>query len=98
MWFASQGFVAEHVYDCGMETETDLEVWHHALTTDAVIVTKDEDFVRFAIMSADGPRVVWLRIGNSTNRRLLAWMDRAWPAIVEALNADERLIEASPST
>jgi predicted nuclease of predicted toxin-antitoxin system len=94
-WLADKGFTAEHVYDLEMASGTDTEVWHYARTTNAVIITKDEDFVTLATMSAEGPRVVLLRSGNRTKRKLLAWIDRAWPAIVEALNTAERLIEVS---
>ena len=95
-WLADKGFVAEHVFDLQMETASDAEIWALAEETSAVIVTKDEDFARLGTANPDGPRVLWLRVGNSTRRGLLAWMDRAWPALAPALEADERVIEIAP--
>ena len=79
-----------------METAKDAEIWSLAHSTGAVIVTKDDDFARLATMNRNGPRIVWLRIGNSTKRALLAWMERAWPMLVEALDRDEPIIEIAP--
>jgi predicted nuclease of predicted toxin-antitoxin system len=95
-WLAGKGFAAEHVFDLHMETAPDSEIWSRAARTGAVIVTKDEDFVALATSSSSGPRVLWVRLGNSTRRELLAWMDRAWPAIARALDADERVVEIAP--
>ena len=92
-WLAEKGCVAEHVVDIGMETAGDSEIWAVSEKTGAVIVTKDEDFVGLAMINKSGPRVLWLRLGNSTKRVLLAWMDRAWPAIVKALDTDEQVVE-----
>lgn len=73
-WLAGKCFVAEHVFDLHMETASDSEIWSRAESTCAVIVTKDEDFVALATSSSSGPRVLWVRLGNSTRRELLAWM------------------------
>jgi len=92
-WLGDKGFVAEHVADLHLESARDAEIWFLAESTGAVIVTKDEDFARLAVMNPNGPRVIWVRTGNSTKRALLAWMERAWPLIVEALDKEESVIE-----
>jgi predicted nuclease of predicted toxin-antitoxin system len=61
----------------------------------AAIITKDEDFVRLATLEPSGPSVIWLRVGSSTQRDLLCWMERAWPAVVTALEAGEPVAEVS---
>lgn len=43
-WLADQGQPARHVYDLGLATADDREIWDVALATGAVVVTKDEDF------------------------------------------------------
>ena len=92
-WLAQQGHTAEHVRDVGLESSSDSDLWLYADHHDAVIVSKDEDFVRLAGSREKGVRVLWLRIGNSTRRELLQWLQRAWPRISAALDADEQVIE-----
>jgi predicted nuclease of predicted toxin-antitoxin system len=41
-----------------------------------------------------GPAVVWLRVGNCSNRALRIWLDPLLPAIVRQLEQGDRLIEA----
>ena len=58
-----------------------------------VVVTKDEDFTERALQVSSGPQVLWLRIGNSTNRVLLAWLEPLLPAALRDLQAGHRLVE-----
>ncbi len=61
--------------------------------SDWVVVTKDDDIVERAIGRKDGARVVWLRIGNSTNRALFAWLEPLWSEVVRQLEQGQRVIE-----
>ncbi len=92
-WLSAQGFEASHVADFGMEAVPDQLIWRHAIKTGAVLITKDEDFVVLQTLQPDGPKVVWLRIGNTTKRFLLARMEAVLPAIVDALGRGEQIIE-----
>ena len=71
----------------------DFVIWNHALGLDAIIVTKDEDFAERTARTTVGPVIVWLRIGNATNRALLEWLEPRWPSVVQLLNDGNRLIE-----
>lgn len=69
-----------HVSSLG-SSPTDSQIWHHALSSDLVIVTKDADF-SFRIAPVNPPpRVVHLRIGNMRLRDLKATCTRMWPRI-----------------
>lgn len=57
-------------------------------------VTKDEDFVHRSLSAKSGPQVLWLRIGNSTNRELIQWLEPIWPNIVAELTAGQGIVEA----
>ena len=70
-----------------------LRFWKHAIESDAVILTKDEDFAALSSSTSIGPPIVWLRLGNATNRVLLKWLEPRWPEIIELLDAGNRLIE-----
>jgi len=58
-----------------------------------VLLTKDEDFAQRRLLSTNGPAVVWLRVGNCSNRALLQWFAPLLADIVERLELGEKLIE-----
>lgn len=84
---------AEHLEDIGLRHAKDSEVWNYAMTHQAVIVSKDEDFVERFRRRGQGTVIVWLRIGNSANRVLLAWFLPLLPTIVQRLQAGDHLVE-----
>lgn len=92
-WLADQGHSARHVHELNLANAEDSVIWNHALTIDAIIVAKDEDFADRTARTASGPVIVWLRLGNSTNRTLFQWLEPRWPAITQLLNDGNRLIE-----
>lgn len=91
-WLADQGHSAQHINDVGLAGAEDFAIWNHALGVDAIIVTKDEDFAERTARTAVGPVIVWLRIGNATNRVLLEWLEPRWSSVVQLLIDDNRLI------
>jgi predicted nuclease of predicted toxin-antitoxin system len=57
------------------------------------VVTKDEDFAARCIGNPAAPAVIWLRIGNCTNRVLMEWLEPLLPDIKNRLEQGEKLIE-----
>ena len=49
--------------------------------------------MRFLLDTAGIPPIVWLRIGNCTNRRLFAWLEPLLPEIVRQLESGQRIVE-----
>ena len=92
-WLAEAGHTAEHVADSGMESAEDTPIWTRALATNAVIVTKDEDFANRILLQPAGPAVLWLRLGNCCTRNLLARLKPVLPDIVDRLQQAEKLGE-----
>jgi predicted nuclease of predicted toxin-antitoxin system len=65
-----------------------------AVREQTVVVTKDEDFAQRVLASRKAaPVVVWLRVGNCSNRALRTWFAPLLPKIVEAVQQGERLVE-----
>lgn len=87
------GFQAVHVADFNLEAAPDDRIWQEAITRSAVLVTKDRDFSLIRAASGQGPCVLWIRIGNSDNRTLIAKLLRAMPAIIAAVDRGESVIE-----
>lgn len=92
-WLTDRGHDAEHVRACGLAAASDSAIWRYAVSTDAVIVTKDEDFARRRMTETDGPAVVWLRIRNTRRRELIVSFASASPDLLEALERGETLVE-----
>ena len=92
-WLGSWPTKDQHVNNVGLAGAEDFVIWNHALGVDAIIVTKDEDFAERTARTAVGPVIVWLRIGNATNRVLLEWLEPRWSSVVQLLIDGNRLIE-----
>ena len=89
----SAGCDVAAVRDIGLREARDPVLWKYALQHQAAIITKDEDFVDRSLQSENPPHVIWLRVGNTSNRALLAWLMPLWPEIMRRVTLGERLIE-----
>lgn len=52
-----------------------------------------EDFAIRASVSKTAPVIVWIRLGNCTNKRLQAWFEDELPSIIAMIESGNRLIE-----
>ncbi|UFU06613.1 DUF5615 family PIN-like protein [Ruania halotolerans] len=72
---------------------TDHELWAYALGHDAILITKDDDFSTMAFLSDRAPVLLWIRVGNTRRRALLAWFEPLIDEIVRLIEDRQRLIE-----
>jgi len=92
-WLGEHGLSATPVRELGLRDSDDGSIWNFAVAGDWTVLTKDEDFVARCVGNPSAPPVVWLRIGNCTNRVLFAWLRPLFPEIKSRLSAGERFIE-----
>ena len=92
-WISGQGHHAIHVFDIGLGATADLVVWERARQENAIVVSKDEDFVDRWLLSEDPVPLIWIRKGNCSNDALLAWFEPLWQETLTRLERGERLIE-----
>jgi predicted nuclease of predicted toxin-antitoxin system len=92
-WLREAGHEAKHVEDVGLREAEDGTVWAHALQGGLIIITKDEDFAARSAEAASRPVIVWLRVGNTSNRALRAWIEPRLPGIVQLAADGNQLIE-----
>ena len=92
-WLGEHGQPAVAVREKGLRDSDDGSIWNFSTAGGWTVVTKDEGFVERCLSNPDAPTVVWLRIGNCTNRVLLAWLEPLLPEILRRLNAGERVVE-----
>jgi predicted nuclease of predicted toxin-antitoxin system len=62
-WITSQGHHATHVFDLGFHTADDPAIWERARNDQAVIISKDEDFVDYWLLSNQPVAFIWIRKG-----------------------------------
>jgi predicted nuclease of predicted toxin-antitoxin system len=55
-----------HVRDAGLLGTEDLTIWEFAAKEGFILVSKDTDFYDRSVLYGAPPKVIWLRIGNST--------------------------------
>lgn len=61
---------SKQVREVGLEEKTDLEIWNWAKSNTYSIVTFDADFVDLSLILKPPPKVIWLRLGNSSTRNI----------------------------
>ncbi len=61
---------AKQIRSLGLENSTDSEIWEYAKTHDFTIVTFDADFIDLTNLKGFPPKIVWLRIGNTTTENI----------------------------
>lgn len=84
---------AHHVADLGMRAASDRRIFEDASEAGAVVMTKDSDFVGLVLQRGAPPQVVWLRLGNTSNRDLRRVVLSAWPDAAALLAGGEPLVE-----
>jgi predicted nuclease of predicted toxin-antitoxin system len=89
----SHGHEACAVREVGLREADDAAIWDFASRDGWIIVTKDEDFPERSLKSQSAPQIVWLRIGNSTKRTLLAWLAPLLPRVIRELADGNRIVE-----
>ena len=92
-WLIEKGHAATHVNNIFLTAAEDPEIWDHALNSGLIIITKDEDFSERLSRTANDPIVLWLRIGNATNRNLFQWLESRWEPVIKLLEEGNGLIE-----
>ena len=94
-WLAQEYSVdAAHVNDIGYLGADDPVIFEAARAgAAAVVVTKDEDFVRLLEQRGPPPQVVWVTLGNVRNATLRAAVLPIWPSIATRLAAGDPLVE-----
>ena len=92
-YLSSLGEDAIHVLDVDMMESPDSDIWNLALSKNLIIITKDEDFQIRASVSSTFPKIIWVRIGNTSKKILLQFFEKQWIQIKKELDNGESLIE-----
>ena len=59
---------SKQVRDLGLENSKDSFLWNYAKENNYCIVTFDGDFYDLGLIKGSSPKVIWLRLGNTTTQ------------------------------
>ena len=60
---------------------------------DAIVITKDRDFVELLERLGSPPKIIWCTCGNTSNARLRTIFSKTLSDALNLLNQGERLVE-----
>lgn len=89
---AARGHEAEHVDAALGRGVTDAELVAYAMRHDAVLITKDADFLDLQDQQRR-PQILWVRAGNVTNAALRALLTTRWAEVEAALLSGSPVVE-----
>ncbi|HKR23529.1 MAG TPA: DUF5615 family PIN-like protein [Pyrinomonadaceae bacterium] len=81
------------IRDLGLRDAEDKEIFEAAKQQNAVVMTKDSDFVLLLDKLGPPPQVIWVTCGNTSNTRLKEVLTNTLPKAIDLLNSGEKLIE-----
>ena len=81
-WISSNYAVsAVTVRDLGLRDAEDKEIFDAARQAQAVVMTKDSDFVLLLDRHGPPPQVIWVTCGNTSNARLKEVLTNSLPKV-----------------
>ncbi len=90
---AAKGHQAWHVDDIDLRHASDREVLGWAFAEGCILITKDRDFAPTPLNAPPVIQIVWVRIGNCSNRLLFERFDACWADIEAFLEEGHAVVE-----
>ena len=81
---------ALHVFEAGLLTGEDHDIFHAARSGDDIILTKDADFIDLVQRHGPPPKIIQVGCGNCTNRELFEILRRTLSDVLKALGAEKK--------
>lgn len=92
------GIEAKAVRELGLRDAADRHIFISAKDQNAVVMTKDRDFIRLLDELGPPPSVIWVTCGNTANARLQEILLTTLASAVALLDSGERLVEITGSS
>ncbi|MEN9518056.1 MAG: hypothetical protein RLZZ381_644 [Cyanobacteriota bacterium] len=92
---ATFGLETAALRDLSLRDAQDIEIFEAAQVENAVIMTKDSDFIDLVCRLGTPPQILWLTCGNVTNRNLRQLLTATLADALERLRQGEMIVEIS---
>jgi predicted nuclease of predicted toxin-antitoxin system len=97
-WISQEFSVsAVAVRDLGLRNAKDRQIFFAARQANAVIMTKDADFVHLVEQSGPPPQIILLACGNTSNSQLMQILKRTFFQTMEWIRKGEPVVEITAS-
>lgn len=87
------GVEAEALRDINLRDAEDEHIFNQARTKNAIVMTKDRDFVELVNRRGPPPQVIWLRCGNTSEERLKQVLSLHLEEALTYIESGEPLVE-----
>ena len=81
------------VGELGLRDAADRVIFEAARTANAVVMTKDVDFVTLLERHGPPPKIIWVTTGNTSNQSLRRILTNVFQEAMARLDAGEPLVE-----
>lgn len=79
----------------GLRDAEDEEIFRKAQKAEAIVITKDSDFVMLLDRFGAPPKIIWLTCGNTSNANLKIILSKTLQDAIDLLNGGEEIVEIS---
>ena len=93
--FENYGFETVHIKSLGLQFATDMDVFGKARQKNAILITKDRDFLELLERKGPPPQVIWVTCGNTSNKRLREIFASIFEEAVKLIESGKSLVEIS---
>ena len=83
------------VRELDLRNADDIDIFTAARDAEAIVITKDSDFVDLVERLGTPPQVIWLTCGNTSNRRLKEIFSQHLASAITLLESGEKIVEIS---
>lgn len=83
------GMEAFSVGYLGYRDATDTEIFEYARASQAIVLTKDDDFVRLHHQRGSPPKIIWITCGNTSNEYIKKILRDKLPQVLALLNTSD---------
>jgi predicted nuclease of predicted toxin-antitoxin system len=95
-WLTVQFAVeAKAVRDLGLRDAEDKDIFFAAKQANAIMMTKDSDFIDLLERYDVPPQVIWITCDNTSNQYLKQILLKTFPQVLTLLASGEKLVEIS---
>lgn len=81
--------------ELGLLGAKDRQIFQAARDAEAVVMTKDSDFLALLDQLGAPPQILWVTCGNTSNAHLKEILKASLPKALDLLRQGERLVEIS---
>lgn len=93
IWIDAQLSPSIALRDLGLRDSEDDKIFNEAKKADAVVLTKDSDFVSLLDRFGSPPKIIWLTCGNTSNSNLKIILSKTLQQAIDLLNNGEEIVE-----